>query len=90
MRKPKTAFLKISECIKVVKYAVKIVQTTAEIRIVMVSSVCGIVYKNVTRDTRKEIQKDFTVKTSLLSKIPTVRMAQNTLLQATLVLIPCS
>ena len=65
MLKPKTAFLKFSECIKVVKYTVKIVQNTAGMCIVMVSSVCGIAYKNVTRGTRKGIQEDFTVKMSL-------------------------
>ena len=56
--------LKFSECIKV-KYAVKIVQNTAGMHIIMVSSIYGIAYKNVTRGTRKGIQKDFTVKTSL-------------------------
>ena len=59
-----TAFLNFSECIKVVKYAVKIVQNTAGMRIVMVSSVCGITYKNITSGTHKGIQEDFTVKTS--------------------------
>ena len=63
MLKPKQ--LKFLEYIKVVKCAVKIVQNAAGMRNVMVSSVCGIAYKNVTRDTRKGIQEDFTVKTSL-------------------------
>ena len=45
MLKTKAAFLKFSECIKLVKYAVKIVQKSAGMRIIMVSSVCGIVYK---------------------------------------------
>ena len=47
MLKPKTAFLKFSECIKVVKFAVKIVQNSAGMYIIMVSSVCGIAYKNI-------------------------------------------
>ena len=45
MLKPKIAFFKFAECIKVVKYTVKVVQNTAGMRIVTVSSVCGIVYK---------------------------------------------
>ena len=53
-----------SECIKVVKYAVKIVNT-AGMHFVMVSSVCGIAYKNVTSGTCKAIQEVFTVKMSL-------------------------
>ena len=56
---------KILECIKVVKYAVKIVQNTAGMYIVMVSSVCGIAHINVTSDTHKGIQEVFTLKTSL-------------------------
>ena len=51
------SILKISECTEVLKYAVKIVQNTAGMRIVMVSSVCGIAYKNVTI-TRKGIQDE--------------------------------
>ena len=57
--------LKFSECIKLVKYAVKIVQKSAGMRIVMVSSVCGIAYKNITSGTRNGVQEVFTVKTSL-------------------------
>ena len=36
------SILEFSECIKLVKYVVKIVQNTAGMCIVMVSSVCGI------------------------------------------------
>ena len=46
-------------------YAVKIVQKSAGMRIVMVSSICGIAYKNVTSGIRNEVQEVFTVKTSL-------------------------
>ena len=48
------SIIKISECIKVVKYVVKIVQNTAGTSIVMVSSVCGIVYKSITSGTCKD------------------------------------
>ena len=65
MLKLKTVFFKISECIKVVKYAVKIVLNSAGMCIIMVSSVCGIAYKNVTSGTRNGVQEVFTVKTSL-------------------------
>ena len=57
MLKPKTAFLKFSECIKVVKYAAKIVQNSAGMCIIMVSSICGITYKNVTSRTRNGVQE---------------------------------
>ena len=49
--KPVT-FLKFLECIKV-KYAVKIVQKNAGMHIIMVSSVCGMAYKNITSGTHK-------------------------------------
>ena len=49
------SILKFSECIKVVKFAVKIVQNSAGICIIMVSSVCGIAYKNVTSGTRNGV-----------------------------------
>ena len=65
MLKPKTAFLKFSECIKVVKYAVKIVKNSAGMCIIMVSSICGIAYKNVTSGTNNGVQEVFTVKSSL-------------------------
>ena len=65
MLKTKTAFFKFSEFIKLVKYAVKIVQKSAGMRIVMASSVCSIVYKNVTSSTHNGVQEVFTVKTSL-------------------------
>ena len=48
-----------------VTYAVKIVQKSAGMRIIMVSSVCGIAYKNVTSGTHNGVQEVFTVKTSL-------------------------
>ena len=57
MLKSKTAFLKLSERIKIVKYTVKIVQNSAGMHIIMVYSVCRIAYKNVTIDTRNEVQE---------------------------------
>ena len=51
--------------IKVVKYSVKIVQNSAGMCIIMVSSVCGIAYKNITSGTSNGVQKVFTVKLSL-------------------------
>ena len=59
------SIFKISECIKVVKYAIKIVQNSTEMRITMVSSICSIVYKNITSGTHSGVQKVFTVKTRL-------------------------
>ena len=69
------SILKFSECITVVKYVIKIVQNTAGMHIVMVSSICGAAYKNVTSGTCKGIQEVYTVKRSLWNEIPTVRMA---------------
>ena len=40
------SIFKISECIKVVKYAVKIVQNSAGMCIIVVSSVCGIMNRD--------------------------------------------
>ena len=51
MLKPKTALLKFSECIKIVKYAVNIVQNSAGMCIIMVSSVCGKVNAGVSEQT---------------------------------------
>ena len=65
MLKPKTAFLRFPEYIKVVKYAVKIVQNSVGMCIIMVSSVCGIAYKNVTSGTCNGVQEVFTLRTSL-------------------------
>ena len=47
---------KFSECSKVLKYAVKIEQNSAEMCIITVSSVCGIAYKNVTSGTHNGVQ----------------------------------
>ena len=72
-------------CIKVVKYAVKIVQNTAGMCDVMVSSICGIVYKNVTSGTRKGIQE---WKQACEMRYQLSEWPKNTFLQANLVLIP--
>ena len=61
--KPKTAFLKFSECTKVIFCQNS--ANSAGMCIIMVSSVCGIAYKNVTSRTHNGVQEVFTVKTSL-------------------------
>ena len=40
-------------------------QNSAEMCIIMISSVCDIAYKNVTSETHNGVQEVFTVKTSL-------------------------
>ena len=62
MLKPKTAFLKFSGCIKIC------CQNGAEMCNIMVSSISGITYKNVTSGTRSGVREVFTVKTSLWLK----------------------
>ena len=63
------SIFKFSECSKVLskvlKYAVKIEQNGAEMCIIMVYSVCGIAYKNVTSGTRNQVQEVFIMKKSL-------------------------
>ena len=75
MLKPKTKF---SECIKVVKYAVKIVQNSAGMRIIMVSSICGIAYKNVCHKWYPQWStRGFYSENKFVNEIPTVRKTQN-------------
>ena len=71
MLKSRTEFFKILECIKVVKYAVKLMC------IIMISSVCSIAYKNITiyKWYPQWSTVGFTVKTNLWNKMYSIESA---------------
>ena len=71
-----------SECIKVVKYAVKILQNSAGICIIMVSSVCGIASLN------KQVCEKY--KQVCETRYQLSEWPENTFLQADVVLISCN